>query len=93
MEEAESKAVALERVADLEDELGRVNERLQELEVKCSVLAAPLVSLMPTLPIVVVFDVVVASTRWVQQSSHCPLSSVPLLINLSNVDIFSSQKA
>ena len=50
MEEAESKAVALERVADLEDELGRVNERLQELEVKCSVLAAPLVSLMPTLP-------------------------------------------
>ena len=34
MEEAESKAVALERVADLEDELGRVNERLQELEVK-----------------------------------------------------------
>ena len=33
MEEAESKAVALERVADLEDELGRVNERLQELEV------------------------------------------------------------
>jgi len=33
MEEAESKAQALERVADLEDELGRTNERLQELEV------------------------------------------------------------
>ena len=33
MEEAESKAMALERVADLEDELGRLNERLQELEV------------------------------------------------------------
>jgi hypothetical protein len=35
MEEADSKALALERVADLEDELGRVNERLQELEVTC----------------------------------------------------------
>ncbi len=34
MEEAESKALALERVAELEDDLGRVNERLQELEVK-----------------------------------------------------------
>ena len=33
MEEAEAKAMALERVADLEDDLGRVNERLQELEV------------------------------------------------------------
>ena len=35
MEEADSKALALERVADLEDEVGRVNERLQELEVTC----------------------------------------------------------
>ena len=33
MEEAESKAQALERNADLEDELGRANERIQELEV------------------------------------------------------------
>ena len=37
MEEAESKAQALERVADLEDELGRANERLQELEVSVHV--------------------------------------------------------
>jgi hypothetical protein len=33
MEEAESKAQALERVADLEDEVGRANEKIQELEV------------------------------------------------------------
>jgi hypothetical protein len=33
MEEADSKAITLERNADLEDEVGRLNERLQELEV------------------------------------------------------------
>jgi hypothetical protein len=33
MEEADAKGLALERVADLEDEVGRLNERLQELEV------------------------------------------------------------
>ncbi len=33
MEEAETKAAALERVSELEDEVGRVNELLQELEV------------------------------------------------------------
>ena len=33
MEEAEEKVAAMERVADLEDELGRLNETMQELEV------------------------------------------------------------
>ena len=33
MEEAEEKAAAMERVADLEDEVGRLNETMQELEV------------------------------------------------------------
>ena len=33
MEEAEEKVAAMERVADLEDEIGRLNETMQELEV------------------------------------------------------------
>ena len=33
MEEAEEKVAAMERVADLEDEVGRLNETMQELEV------------------------------------------------------------
>ena len=33
MEEADTKGVALERVAELEDEVGRLNETMQELEV------------------------------------------------------------
>ena len=34
MEDAETKTAAVERVAEVEDELGRVNELLQELEVE-----------------------------------------------------------
>ena len=34
MEEADTKAAAVEQVHDLEEELGRVNELLQELEVE-----------------------------------------------------------
>ncbi len=33
MEEADLKAQAFERVNDLEDEVGRLNEKIQELEV------------------------------------------------------------
>lgn len=33
MEEADLKAQAFERVNDLEDEVGRLNEKVQELEV------------------------------------------------------------
>ena len=33
MEEADSKNVAMERILELEDELGRVNEIVQEYEV------------------------------------------------------------
>jgi hypothetical protein len=39
MEEADSKAITLERNADLEDEVGRLNERLQELEVSLFLLS------------------------------------------------------
>ena len=47
MEEAEEKVAAMERVADLEDEVGRLNETMQELEVNamatqvCSACRAP----------------------------------------------------
>lgn len=37
MEEADAKAVAFERINELEDELGRTNELFQELEVRIKI--------------------------------------------------------
>ena len=71
MEEAESKAQALERVADLEDELGRANERLQELEVSVNVIVCLTVRrfVIPLLPLPIKW--VSERVRGLLIRSHC----------------------